>query len=159
MAQIPYGYRIERGKAVIISEEAERIKQFLSLYLGGCSIKAAGVEAGIHYSCYALIRLLRNRLYLGTDYYSAIIGRATFEAVNEAYKKRTHTGQSKPSPITPVEKLFRFIAPSDEQAGKMSAVDAAAYLYGLIRPNESGHATMTKEEVSAVNAWRERTGN
>ena len=67
MAHIPYGYRIERGKAVIVPEEAERIRTFLNAYLDGFSIKNAGAEAEIPLSKSALRKLLGNEVYLGTD--------------------------------------------------------------------------------------------
>ena len=158
MAHIPYGYKIERGRAVIVPEEADKIKVFISLYLDGYSVRAAGGKAEIRLSPTTLTKLLRSALYLGTDYYPALLDRKTFEAVQEAYESRTHSGQSRPSPITPVKRLFRMKAPNNAGAGQMSAADAAACLYSLIEPDPKGSASITKEETAAVNAWRENTG-
>ena len=158
MAHIPYGYRIERGRAVIVPEEAEKIRNFISLYLDGYSVRTAGEEAGIGLSPSALTKLLRSELYLGTDYYPAILSRETYDSVQEARESRTHEGQSRPSPITPVKRLFRMKAPDNGDAGWMSAEDTAAYLYSLITPDPKGSATMAREETAAVNAWRESIG-
>ena len=39
MAQIPYGYRIEKGSIVADTEEAAKIGRFVELYLSGLSVK------------------------------------------------------------------------------------------------------------------------
>ena len=156
MAHIPYGYRIERGKAVIVPEEAMRIRAFLSAYLDGMSIKASGEEAEIPLRPSALNKMLRNELYLGTDYYPAIIDRDIFGEVQKGLAARTHEGQSKPAPITPTHSRFTMAMPDNTDAGWMSAADTAAWLYSLIAPAENGHFEMTPEEKAAAKAWREQ---
>lgn len=157
MAHIPYGYKIERGKAVIVPEEAERIRIFLNAYLDGLSIKNAGAEAEIPLSTSALRKMLGSEVYLGTDYYPPIIDRATFDEVQRDSAARTHEGQSRPSPVLPMRSLFTLAPPEQSDAGWMNAADAAAYLYSLIRPSDRGRMEMTEEEKLAVAAWRERT--
>lgn len=157
MAHIPYGYKIERGKAVIVPEEAERIRTFLNAYLDGLSIKNAGAEAEIPLSTSALRKMLSSEVYLGTDYYPPIIDRGTFDEVQRDSAARTHEGQSRPSPVLPMRSLFTLAPPEQSDAGWMNAADAAAYLYSLIRPSDRGRMEMTEEEKLAVAAWRERT--
>ncbi len=157
MAHIPYGYKIERGKAVIVPEEAERIKTFLNSYLSGLSIINAGAEAEIPVSKSALRKMLSNEVYLGTDYYPPIIDRNLFDEVQRDREARTHEGQSRPSPVLPMRSLFTLAPPDQSDVGWMSAADAAAYLYSLIRPSDKGRMEMTEEEKLAVAAWRERT--
>lgn len=157
MAHIPYGYRIERGKAVIVPEEAERIRTFLNAYLDGFSIKNAGAEAEIPLSKSALRKLLSNDVYLGTDYYPPIIDRDTFDEVQRDCEARTHEGQSKPSPVLPMSSRFILERPERGDTGWMSSADAAAYLYSLIRPSDKGRMEMAPEEKLTVAAWRERT--
>lgn len=156
MAHIPYGYRIERGRAVVVPEEAEKIRAFLNAYLDGLSIKNAGAEAEMPLSASGLRRLLGNEVYLGTDYYPPIIDRDTFDEVQRDCEARTHEGQSKPSPVLPIRSRFTLAPPEHPNAGWMSAADAAAYLYSLIRPSDKGRMDMTEEEKLAVAAWRER---
>ena len=64
MAHIPYGYKIERGKAVIVPEEAERIRTFLNAYLDGLSIKNAGAEAEIPLATSALRKMLSSEVWI-----------------------------------------------------------------------------------------------
>ncbi len=130
---------------------------FLNAYLDGLSIKNAGVEAEMSLSTSALRKLLGNEVYLGTDYYPPIINRDTFDEVQRDCEARTHKGQSKPSPLLPMRSRFMLASPDHPNAGWMSAADAAAYLYSLIRPCDKGRAEMTEDEKLAVAAWRERT--
>ena len=156
MAHIPYGYRIERGRAVVVPEEAEKIRKFYTAYLDGLSIKNAGAAAEIPLSTATLRKMLENELYLGTDYYPPIIDRDTFDEVQRDRAIRTHEGQTKPPQITPIRTRFKMDAPDRTDAGWMSAVDVATYLYSLIQPCDKGHAIMAAEEKAVANAWREQ---
>lgn len=80
MSHIPFGYRIENGKAVIDKEAAEQIKTLFHSYLSGDSLAAAAKKAGITAFHAGIGRMLRNARYLGDDYYPAIIDSDTFEA-------------------------------------------------------------------------------
>ena len=47
MAHIPYGYRIENGKAIIDKAKSEQIKLLFEAYLSGDSLANAAKKAGI----------------------------------------------------------------------------------------------------------------
>lgn len=46
MGQIPYGYRIENGAAVIIPAEAAQIRLIFQNYIAGMSLQSAARAAG-----------------------------------------------------------------------------------------------------------------
>ena len=48
MGQIPYGYRIENGAAVIIPAEAAQIRLIFQNYIAGMSLQSAARAAGHH---------------------------------------------------------------------------------------------------------------
>jgi hypothetical protein len=88
MSHTPYGYRIENGKAVIDETSGEKVKELYSGYLAGLSLTNAAKEAGI--DCYHATagRLLRNRHYLGDDFYPPIIDEKTFEKAKVEKQRR-----------------------------------------------------------------------
>jgi hypothetical protein len=77
---VPFGYRIENGKAVIDEEAAEKIKVLFNSYLSGDSLVTAAKKAGIKAFHSGVGRILRNKRYLGDEYYPAIIDYDTFQA-------------------------------------------------------------------------------
>lgn len=80
MRHIPFGYRIENGKALIDEEAAEQIKVLFQSYLSGDSLETAAKKAGIKAFHSGVGRILRNKRYLGDEYYPAIIDPDTFNA-------------------------------------------------------------------------------
>lgn len=66
---IPYGYRIVDGKAVVMEDEAERLRVLCRAYLSGQSFCAAAQTAGIDKSHAALRLMMENPLYLGDAFY------------------------------------------------------------------------------------------
>lgn len=81
MGHTPYGYRIENGKAIIDEQAAEQINTLFQSYLTGDSLAGAAKKAGIQAFHAGIGRMLRNKYYLGDEYYPAIIDSDTFEAV------------------------------------------------------------------------------
>ena len=65
---VPYGYRIEDGKALADEVAAEKLKSFFNEYL------VCGSMLG---------RMLKNRVYLGTDFYPRLIDDDTFQKAQE----------------------------------------------------------------------------
>jgi hypothetical protein len=78
MGHTPFGYRIENGKAVINEEAAEQIKTLFQSYLSGDSLATAAQKAGIKGFHSGIGRILRNKRYLGDEFYPAIIDKDTF---------------------------------------------------------------------------------
>ena len=88
MGHIPYGYRIEYGKAVVDEIASERVKELFSGYLAGLSLKDAAKKAGIN--CYhaTVSKMLQNKHYLGDEFYPPIIDEETFEKARVERRKR-----------------------------------------------------------------------
>ena len=96
MATTPYGYKIEMGKAVIDQEAVEKIRVFIDYYLNGLSIAESNKRAEIPLSHTSIIKLIKNEIYLGTDYYPPIITAEVFYALQGEHERRTHVGSSLP---------------------------------------------------------------
>lgn len=88
MSHIPYGYRIENGKALIDAEKANKVKKLFLGYLRGLSLLTAAKEAGIDTYHGTAGKMLRNKRYLGDDYYPAIIDGNTFKKAEAERIKR-----------------------------------------------------------------------
>ena len=88
MGHTPYGYRIENGKAVIDEKQAQQVKGLFEEYISGLSLTVAAEKAGLKLFHGSAGRMLRNRKYLGDEYYPAIIDRVTFERAEEERLKR-----------------------------------------------------------------------
>ena len=156
MAHIPFGYRIERGRAEIIPGEAEQIRLFMESYVNGLSVRAAGDKAGIDLDTSTLSSLLRNCLYLGTDYYPALIDRELYDRVQAAREKRTHPGLVRSSPICPVKTRFRLVLP---EAAPATAGETVSCLYSLVTPAADGKGRLSKIEVTQITDWYRQTAN
>ena len=88
MGHTPYGYRIENGIAVTDEKQAQQVRGLFEGYLSGLALTVAAEKAGLKLFHGSAGRMLRNRKYLGNDYYPAIIDRATFEKAEEERLKR-----------------------------------------------------------------------
>ena len=73
MGHTPYGYRIVDGKAVIDEAAATQIRELYKNYLSGLSLTNAAKEAGLDLLHSGAKRMMRNKHYLGDDFYPAII--------------------------------------------------------------------------------------
>ena len=60
MGQIPYGYRIENGAAVIIPAEAAQIRLIFQNYIAGMSLQSAARAAG-HPMAHSTVRRMLQR--------------------------------------------------------------------------------------------------
>jgi len=139
MSHIPYGYRIENGKALIDEEKANKVRKLYQGYLRGLSLLVAAKEADIDAYHGTAGKMLRNRRYLGDEYYPAIIDGDTFEkAEAERIKRATVLGRVWDEKET-VEKPYfstTFKVGVVEQKYK-NPLKQAEYAYSLI---ESGGA-------------------
>ncbi|WP_308682130.1 recombinase family protein [Stomatobaculum longum] len=81
MTHTPYGYRIENAAVAIDEPAAEKIRQLYREYLECGSMRAAAMKVRIDKTHSVIGRLLKNKIYLGTDYYPQIVDEEIFEKV------------------------------------------------------------------------------
>lgn len=89
-AHIPYGYRIEDGKAVVDEIQAEQVRTFFKEYISGKALKVAAETVGLKIFHGSAGRMLRNTHYLGDDYYPAIIDQELFDKAEEERQSRAN---------------------------------------------------------------------
>ncbi|MBE6874371.1 MAG: recombinase [Ruminococcus albus] len=89
MKHTPYGYEIINGRAVVIEEQAEKIKRIIDNYLSGLSLTAAAGAEGISMKHSGVKKMMQNKRYLGDDFYPQIITREQFDAVETELLKRS----------------------------------------------------------------------
>lgn len=88
MGYMPYGYKIENGKAVIDEDKAEEVRMIFDEYISGEALCSAAKKAGLSLTHSSVKHLLINRKYLGNDFYPAIIDEDTFLKATEQLKAR-----------------------------------------------------------------------
>lgn len=88
MRHIPYGYRIENGRAVIDEKQAATVREFFQNYISGLALVPAAETVGLKLYHGSAGRMLRNKKYLGDDYYPAIIDKETFDKAEEIRMSR-----------------------------------------------------------------------
>jgi hypothetical protein len=133
MEHTPFGYRIENGIAVVDKENARKIRKLYVSYLSGLSLAGAAKEAGIEiYHCSAK-RIMRNRHYLGDDFYPAIIDADTFRKAEEELESRAEKlgRKNRRKETAPQAPPTRFsVKPAEKHFN--DPVLQAEYLYGQI---------------------------
>lgn len=95
-SKIPFGYRIENGKAVVCEKDAEKLKRYFRLFLAGESMSAAACEAGLTCSAGTYPNLLRRKEYLGDDYYPALIDASYQQELIDEWERRKRNSPRKP---------------------------------------------------------------
>lgn len=83
MTHTPFGYIIEDGKAVIDENNAEKVRRLFREYMECGSMRAAAKKAGIDKTHSMIGRFLKNKVYIGTEYYPQIVDENTFAKVQE----------------------------------------------------------------------------
>ena len=133
MGHTPFGYRIENGIAVVDKENARKTRKLYASYLSGLSLAGAAKEAGIEiYHCSAK-RIMRNRHYLGDDFYPAIIDADTFQKAEEELESRAEKLGRKNRRQKAAQQILptRFsVKPAEKHFN--DPVLQAEYLYGRI---------------------------
>jgi len=134
MAHIPYGYKIIDGKAVVDEEQAENIRNLYKEYISGLALKVAAENAGLKLSHSSAGRMLRNRHYLGDDFYPAIIDKETFDKAEEVRIARAGSlGRIRElEKHTKSKAMVRFNMPR-VQLKYTDPFAQAEYAYGLIK--------------------------
>lgn len=130
---IPYGYKIEKGKAVIDEAQAEQIRTVYKGYLSGLAYIAAAEAAGLTLLHAGVKSMLQNKRYLGDAYYPAIIDQETYDrAEAERIKRQTRLGRVfADKPVEESKLATKFTMP---KAGKklIDPFKQAEYMYSLI---------------------------
>lgn len=83
MTHTPFGYIIENGKAVIDEINAEKVRRLFHEYIKCGSMRAAAKKAGIDKTHSMIGRLLKNKVYVGTEYYPQIVDEGIFAKAQE----------------------------------------------------------------------------
>ncbi len=109
MTHIPYGYKIESGTASF-NDDAVLIRKLFTNFIECKSMRAAAKAAGLNKTHSVIGRILRNGVYLGTDFYPQLIDYETFTKAQEIRntnvksQKRPHCYRTD----TQIPKSFRF---------------------------------------------------
>ena len=125
-----YGYKIINGKAVIDEQESGIIISIFNGYISGLSMKAAAENAGVFMQHSAVKRILMQDIYIGTDYYPAIISRETFAKANgrRIHRANQHNCEKRYT-APPIHKVFDL---AEAETHFNDPVQQAEYIYSLI---------------------------
>ena len=133
MSHVPYGYRIENGKAVIDEEKAAQVRKLYEGYLSGLAYVPAAKAAGLTLYHTGAKKMMQNKRYLGDNYYPAIIDNETFDAAEaERVKRQARLGRvfdDKPSKVSKVAAGFKI---PKVQMKYDDPFKQAEYVYSLI---------------------------
>lgn len=160
MAYIPYGYKIENGKAVIDQNAAQQLKDLFKGYLSGLSVKNALEQSGIPMSLGSAKHMLKNTTYLGDDYYPRIIDDDTFRLTGQERVRRSaifvHPKKSnKVLKIIQVRTHFQMDIDPHPGASTydLTPSQRAAFLYSCIKPCKDGGTKIDDDDNEKVRAW------
>lgn len=102
MTHTPFGYIIESGQAVIDEQTADRVRMLFQEYIECGSMRSAAMKAGIDKTHSVIGRILRNKVYIGTEYYPQIVDEDTFVKAQEIRgnnaKSQNRIGAYRPHP-------------------------------------------------------------
>lgn len=133
MTHTPYGYDIVDGKAVINEKAAEQVRAFFQNYLNGMALAKAAEHVGMKLFHGSAGRMLRNKHYLGDDYYPQIIDKETFDKVEEVrLKKATNLGRVKELKADEKREVPRVFVFGTAITRCADPFRQAEYIYGLI---------------------------
>lgn len=133
MGHIPYGYRIENGKAVIDEVAAIQVRSLYKNYLSGLSLANSAKKAGLKLLHSSAKRMLLNRRYMGGGFYPQIVDKEIFAAVeielNRRTEKTNRNNCHKVKKIKVPPTVFRF---GEITENYDNPIEQAEYLYSLI---------------------------
>lgn len=133
MSHIPYGYKVVEGKAVVNTEEAEKVKKLYLLYIELRQYVPAARKAGIDKTHSSISNILSNKVYLEDEFYPQIIDEKTFRDVQEIRKERVtelNRSYSKKVENRNDEKTTYILKGKERRFD--DPYKQAEYLYGLI---------------------------
>lgn len=133
MGHTPFGYRIVNGKAVIDEATANQVRHLYKNYLGGLSLINAAKEAGLDLLHSSAKRMMRNRHYLGDNFYPAIIDKNSFDAADaELNRRATKLGRDNLYKAPALKKPPTVFRLGDITEHFDNPIRQAEYLYSLI---------------------------
>lgn len=133
MSHIPYGYRIENGKAVIDEEKAEQVRKLYKGYLSGLAYIPAAEAVGLKLYHTGVKNMMQNKNYLGNNYYPAIINKKTFDAAEaERVKRQAKLGRVFDEKPGKVRKVATGFTMPQVQIKYENPIKQAEYVYSLI---------------------------
>lgn len=133
MTHTPYGYDIVDGKAVINEKATEQVRSFFQNYLKGMALTKAAELAGMKLYHGSAGRMLRNKHYLGDDYYPQIIDKETFDKVEDVrLKKATNLGRVREWKTDDKKEVPRAFIFRLAETKYSDSFRQAEYVYGLI---------------------------
>ncbi len=133
MTHTPYGYDIVDGKAVINEKAAEQVRAFFQNYLSGMALTKAAEQVGMKLYHGSAGRMLRNKHYLGDDYYPQIIDKEIFDKVEEArMQKATNLGRVRELKTDEKREVPRAFVFGRTVTRYADPFKQAEYIYGLI---------------------------
>ena len=131
---VPFGYRLKNGKPVIYEEEAGKIRAIYAGYLSGLSFAVAADKVGLDLYHGTVRNMMRDRRYLGTGFFPAIIDDETFNAVEvERQRREKALGRTKRKRRTSdavIHTEFSFTKPEMKYTDPFQQ---AEYAYSLIK--------------------------
>lgn len=133
MAHIPYGYKFIDGKAVVDEEQARNVREIYKGYISGLALTVAAENAGLKLSHSSAGRMLRNRHYLGDDFYPDIIDKVTFDKAEEMRIVRASSlGRIRELEKQEKSKPMVHFTMAKVQLKYTDPFEQAKYAYGLI---------------------------
>ncbi len=135
--KVLYGYKVENGKVVVNESEAEKIRQVFKEYLKGNSLMTSRDNVGLKVPHSAIRRLIRNKKYLGDNFYPRIIDDKTFDETEIMIQERMEKNKKKigPKKENKAKILKDFVMKKPIKKHECPFVNAS-YLYSLIEGKE-----------------------
>lgn len=136
MSHIPYGYKIVDGLVEIDEVKARNVELFFKEYIAGVSLMGAARKAGLNIYHGSAGRMLRNRHYLGDEYYPKIISKELFDHAEEQRTLRANAlGRVKEIQVKPKLKVpTKFTLKMEYKY--TDPFEQTEYAYSLIRCEE-----------------------
>ena len=134
MTHIPYGYRVKDAKGIIYEPEADKVVALYRAYLEYDSMSAAAKKVRINKIHGSIGRILKNTVYLGTDFYPQLLDEELFTKVQKA-RKENAVRENRIKEIKPAEE-FKPITTFKASKVKLKFDDPykqAEYAYSMIK--------------------------
>ncbi len=133
MAHLSYGYVIKNGELYVDEEKAGKVKELFA-YISGLSLQAAADKAKLGLSHASVGKMLRNKRYLGDEYYPPLIDAATFEKAEKIRTARTEAlGRNRTLEKSPTSNIATsFVMPKVERKFT-DLFRQAEYIYSKIK--------------------------